>query len=234
MTELMVVVVIIGILSAVGVPAYRHYVKKAKTAEAYTILANMVQQQKTYYKDPLPYYLKDGGMDDKGNVIDDLQSVHPTFHSLHNRQGGIADGFNWAQLLEWDEVGYPIPIGSKTYFSYGAIGGKYFNGAEVESTGDGPQHRQFTHTLGGINDICGGQPGCQSACETGIDLAAGNFVNTSPSDNYEWIVLVAMQDLSSPMDPQDCTIIIRVLEGNSGEPTTKGGFIELRGGPGVD
>ncbi len=229
----MVVVVIIGILSAVGVPAYKQYVKKAKVAEAYTILGTMAQQQKTYYRDPLPYVLRGGGIDNKGNIFDDLQSVHPTFHTLHNRQGGIADGFAWTQLLEWDEVGYPIPIGSNTYFSYGAIGGKYFNGAEVDVSGDGPQHRNFTHSLNQINEICSGNPGCQSACETNVDLTAGNFVNSSPSGNYEWIVLVAMQDLSSPMDPQDCTIIIRVLEGNSEEVTARG-FIELRGGPGVN
>lgn len=47
--ELMVVVVIVGILAAIAVPAYRKYISRARTQEAMTVLPSIRALQLTYY-----------------------------------------------------------------------------------------------------------------------------------------------------------------------------------------
>jgi prepilin-type N-terminal cleavage/methylation domain-containing protein len=47
--ELMIVIVIIGILAAIGVPIYRGYVRKAMAAEGRTLLGSIASAEKVYY-----------------------------------------------------------------------------------------------------------------------------------------------------------------------------------------
>jgi type IV pilus assembly protein PilE len=53
--ELMVVVAIIGILAAVGIPQYRDYVVRAKLAEAYSTLSTLRTQAEQYFQDNRTY-----------------------------------------------------------------------------------------------------------------------------------------------------------------------------------
>lgn len=53
--ELMVVVVIIGILAAVAVPAYQDYVTRGKIADATSLLANKRVQMEQYFQDNRTY-----------------------------------------------------------------------------------------------------------------------------------------------------------------------------------
>ena len=53
--ELMVVVAIIGILAAIGVPQYRDYVLRAKLAEAYTNLGTLRTQAEQFFQDNRRY-----------------------------------------------------------------------------------------------------------------------------------------------------------------------------------
>lgn len=226
LAELMIVVVIIGILSAVGMVSYSEYSSRAKVAEAYTILGSMAQQQKTYFKDPVPYSLAHPG----GTIPN---STHPTFHTLMS-QGGITDGYEFVQEATWDEVEYPVPIGSKTYFSYGAISGKFIGGVEIEVTGDGPRHATTGHDLDFI-ESCSGNPGCQHACVVGTGKIS-TYVNSSPPDNYDWVILTAKQDLKQPDDPQRCTNVMLIIESYSNtqnpEPVSRG-IIQFESGPGI-
>ncbi|MFH2013096.1 MAG: prepilin-type N-terminal cleavage/methylation domain-containing protein [Pseudomonadota bacterium] len=47
--ELMIVVAIIGILAAIAIPNYLSFQKKAKTAEAKTMLGNIRTMEETYF-----------------------------------------------------------------------------------------------------------------------------------------------------------------------------------------
>ncbi len=49
LVELMIVVVILGILAAVAIPAFTRYIKKSKTVEAARNIASIYQAQGTYY-----------------------------------------------------------------------------------------------------------------------------------------------------------------------------------------
>ena len=56
--EMMIVVVILGILSAVALPMYSNYVKKSRTAEAKVALGDIRIAQRMYY-DSRMYYATD-------------------------------------------------------------------------------------------------------------------------------------------------------------------------------
>lgn len=53
--ELMVVVAIVGILAAVGIPQYRDYVLRSKLAEAYSNLSTLRSQAEQYFQDNRTY-----------------------------------------------------------------------------------------------------------------------------------------------------------------------------------
>jgi len=53
--ELMVVVVVIGILAAIGYPSYTDYVRRGKIAEATSTLADWRTKMETYYLDNRNY-----------------------------------------------------------------------------------------------------------------------------------------------------------------------------------
>jgi len=53
--ELMIVVAIVGILSAVAIPAYQEYVKQGKTQEATSTLSNLRVQMEQFYQDNRTY-----------------------------------------------------------------------------------------------------------------------------------------------------------------------------------
>jgi len=53
LVELMIVVVILGILAAVAIPAFTRYVKRSKTSEAAGNIAKIYQGQTTYYQGAL-------------------------------------------------------------------------------------------------------------------------------------------------------------------------------------
>jgi len=50
LVELMIVVVILGLLAAIAVPAFTRYVKRGKTAEATATVSSMYRLQLTYYE----------------------------------------------------------------------------------------------------------------------------------------------------------------------------------------
>lgn len=53
LVELMIVVVILGILAAVAIPAFTRYVKRSKTSEASGNIAKVYQGEQTYYQGAL-------------------------------------------------------------------------------------------------------------------------------------------------------------------------------------
>jgi type IV pilus assembly protein PilE len=55
LVELMVVVGLIGILSAIALPNYRDYVLKGKLAEAPTVLSDLQVREEAYYTDNRAY-----------------------------------------------------------------------------------------------------------------------------------------------------------------------------------
>lgn len=55
LVELMIVVVIVGILASIGIPAYGDYVRRGKIAEATTNLSSLRVSMEQYYQDNRTY-----------------------------------------------------------------------------------------------------------------------------------------------------------------------------------
>ena len=70
--ELMVVIAIIGILSAVGIPAYTGYVADARDKEAQNSLQSIVLMQKSYYTENFFYYSTSADVDQSSNINTNL------------------------------------------------------------------------------------------------------------------------------------------------------------------
>ncbi len=55
LTELMIVIVIVGVLAAIGMPAYNDYARAAKRADATQALTQMAQLQERFFTDNNTY-----------------------------------------------------------------------------------------------------------------------------------------------------------------------------------
>jgi prepilin-type N-terminal cleavage/methylation domain-containing protein len=86
--ELLVVIAIIGIISAVGVPAYQGYVAEARDKEAQNILQSIVMQQKTHYSENFVYFTTTAGSDQSSTInsglFESTSGPLPTTGSFYN------------------------------------------------------------------------------------------------------------------------------------------------------
>ena len=90
--ELMIVVAIIGILAAVGIPAYQDYTAKARIAEGPSLAAPAMTA--------IGVACSDGTLQDKGNNLDNAALGLPAAATIKGKNvksvavGGSADGVN--------------------------------------------------------------------------------------------------------------------------------------------
>lgn len=63
LVELMIVVVIIGVLASIALPAYNDHVRRGKMAEATSTLADLRFRMERYYQDNRRYATASGGTD---------------------------------------------------------------------------------------------------------------------------------------------------------------------------
>ena len=65
--ELLVVIAIIGIIAAVGIPAYQGYISEVKAKEAQNTLQSIALEQKSYFNKQFCFYVTGSG--DKAGLI---------------------------------------------------------------------------------------------------------------------------------------------------------------------
>lgn len=70
LVELIAVIIILGILAAVGIPQYRRAMERARGAEAYSGLANIQEAEKIYYTTEEEYYEQNPLTDVGEGVLD--------------------------------------------------------------------------------------------------------------------------------------------------------------------
>ena len=86
--ELLVVIAIIGIISAVGVPAYQGYVEDARDKEAQNSLQSIIMMEKNYNTENFCYYTTSASSDQSVNINTNLFASSsgplPTTGSFYN------------------------------------------------------------------------------------------------------------------------------------------------------
>lgn len=211
LVELMVTLVIIGLLAVIAIPSYNQYVKRSKISEAYQTLGTMLTQQKTYYSD------------------------HHTFVSTDsNGTGGgnsILGGETFTAMPDWQDVGYPIPPGTKTYFAYSADAG------HLDATGT-PDCSPYscgtsnvglqspTDTMRGMTQMLS-YPGAGKQCGIPGSTYSASFFGVSSSEpNYDWVVLMAKGNLT-PGTTKNCNFVMTILESGTNGIGQNRGFIEF-------
>jgi prepilin-type N-terminal cleavage/methylation domain-containing protein len=109
LVELMIVVVILGILAAVAIPAFTRYVKRSKTAEATGNITKIYQGQLTYYQAALERgtatYINSGLM----------PAASPTAAKY------AANVSQWAADANWTAIGFSLDTAH--YYQYISPGG---------------------------------------------------------------------------------------------------------------
>jgi prepilin-type N-terminal cleavage/methylation domain-containing protein len=109
LVELMIVVVILGILAAVAIPAFTRYVKRSKTAEATGNITKIYQGQLTYYQAALERgvatYINAGSM----------PAASPTAAKY------AANVSQWAADANWTAIGFSLDAAH--YYQYVSPGG---------------------------------------------------------------------------------------------------------------
>ena len=191
--ELMMVVVIIGILTTIGIPSYREYVLNAKVAESFTIMDSIYKSEITYFQDNREFY---------------VLAQNPENVSF----GSIESDANW------DEYGYPVAQGSNVYFSFKAFGGKFDgSGAAVASSSKTGDSFEFIE-----NQIITSPVQDGFACNRYSGLLTSSDFGISADANNDWLVIAAIADLdgSNKIAEGLCTSVVRLVQ-RTGDPNSR-------------
>jgi prepilin-type N-terminal cleavage/methylation domain-containing protein len=149
LVELMIVVVILGILAAVAIPAFTRYVKRSKTAEAQTNISKIYQAQIVYHNAFL----------DRGvAAFVNAAALHPGTPGSAKFPANVAV---WNSHTNWAALGFSLD--SAHYYAYqspatgGGIGNQFRVMAVGDLDGDGTQstfHRLcLIQTDGDLHDM---------------------------------------------------------------------------------
>lgn len=126
LVELMIVVVILGILAAVAIPAFSRYIKRSKSAEAAGNIAKIYQGQVTYYQSSA----------DRSNTSSFVNQVGlspaavPTAGAKH-----AANAAFWGANTNWVAIGFGLD--APHYYSYASPGSITSFRAEAQGDLDG-------------------------------------------------------------------------------------------------
>ncbi|MCC7460819.1 MAG: prepilin-type N-terminal cleavage/methylation domain-containing protein [Proteobacteria bacterium] len=193
--ELMMVVAIIGILSTVGMPAYREYTMKAKMAEA-TITLSAIQKSQISYLHANDYFLS-------------------LYRSSEERSSSKKKPTPFNMTIGWNWLGSPVLTEGDYYFTYSSLaGGNHAGGEFVMGTGSqgavtGASHDGFNHIT-------------SRAVDTGNCTYTLNYsdFNITQVFGARWVVLFAAADFVKSDAPILCTTAITSIRLVNGEVVT--------------
>jgi prepilin-type N-terminal cleavage/methylation domain-containing protein len=204
--ELMLVVVIIGVLSALAMPAYRKYILNSKLSESYTTLDVMGKSQMTFYNENSEFF-----------------NIGPPENPLIIQANMVIESD-----ANWERFGYPVAVGNNVFFSYRTWAGK--------TDGSGTEIINPVLSVTGLGFMEASEPGMSRgqqpsgvACNGSI---SADTLGVSLEPNYSWAVLHAVGDLNG--DQGDlCTAVSRVIVSSAATnnlPGFAGGFILINTG----
>jgi prepilin-type N-terminal cleavage/methylation domain-containing protein len=202
--ELMIVVVIILVLAAIAIPAYKKYIISSKVSESYSILDSIGKVQTTYYGENQQFY-----------------------HIDQNNPAFLINPMKITSYTAWDGIGYPLAVGSNVYFSYNAVAGKVnASGSEVFAPGSSTSGRGFT-IRSNANTLFGIQGSSSVVCNSNLMSLTAMGVPTAADSDY--VVTTAIGNLDGDMTAS-CTAVLRILQStvaNGRKPGSLTGYVTL-------
>lgn len=208
--ELMVTIVIIGILAAIAIPAYKDYIVKAKMAEAYNLIDNLTKLEITFYTNNSEFYSTMSGGSPYQNPL-----------QLDTPRIITSDPV-------WDVLGYPAPIGTNTNFIYNVLAGKV-DGSGTELA-NGPETGYDLALLTNGKSIAASSTTPAFVCNRPSPVNTTFGLSANP--NYDWAVVSAVGDLNND-GSTTCTAVGRVIEVSTltdGKPSAQKGFLTFNYG----
>ncbi len=141
LVELMIVVVILGILAAVAIPAFSRYIKRSKSAEASGNIAKIYQGQVTYYQSSadrsnVSSFVNAAGLSPAG--VPSAGAKHP------------ANAAWWGANTNWVAVGFGLD--GPHYYSYESPGSATTFTAAAQGNLDGDSQFSTFSRSATIND----------------------------------------------------------------------------------
>lgn len=188
LVELMVTIIIVGILAAVAMPAYKGYVVKSKVSEAATIIAAIRMAQVSFFTD----------------TTDD--TVNNQFFSLDANPNARLSGHMTADET-WAGFPYkPLPVGANVYFQYTAQAGKV--DASGTETYDGAIGSNYFVMLDEETIVTKHEADPLVNCGDGY---TGGSMGGVAVPNYDWVLIGAVGDLNG-VSETDCTFVGMLIE----------------------
>ncbi len=133
LVELMIVVVILGILAAVAIPAFTRYVKRSKTSEAAGNIAKIYQGELTYFQANL----------ERGGVSYVNAGAWPSTSPGANKYA--ANVALWSTNAQWTNIAFSLDSGH--YYQYSSPGSASGYTAQAFGNLDGdPDYSTFQRT----------------------------------------------------------------------------------------
>lgn len=207
LTELMVVVVIMGILAAIGIPSYQKYAINSKMAEGHVVLGVIAQSQIKYFQEHSEFV----DANHTGNHEKNPPSLDPTA--------------TFETSPTWETLGYPISPGSQSKFLYLSRGIKYdSSGTEVvasSTTGN------TFGSLSGARGLFASYVTPSVSCSAGPHAALGTTLGLAGAADYNYSIIIAVGDLNGDRGA-DCTGMVRIIEAmpsTNNQPSSRGTII---------
>lgn len=200
LVELMTTIIIVGVLGAVGVPAYRQYIERAKMAEAYQTLGTFSDLQRAYF------------------------TSNGSFATLPlNGTGGgnsLLGVETFTAMPEWKDLGYPIPPGQQTYFSYFSTAGKLDGSGNpvcLDPDCDGnPEGLQSPRmVMAGMAHMMPYPPFGKQCGLSNETLTPEFFGVNTAATTYDWVVIGAKGNIH-PDATKNCHFFLQVIESVNG------------------
>lgn len=221
--ELVTVVMIVGILSAIAFRGYAEHRSRARSAEMYSYITIMEKNQQLYHQEWGTFLF-----------LKNCTSVTARA-AMQSNSRFITDGGESVQMrLNWAQVGSIFPIGTSTYFYMVANMGKFFRNGTAAGWADTwsrgpvtqPLYRAYTEFDYRV-DTSGESQGC-SGSNSYVSFYPTDFgAVANPNRAYDWVLISTTARLGSVSS--ECVAISRLMTFDSLTGNYhKRGFIEVR------